>query len=96
MGYQIQYGNKVVKKQFVESSRRNQKVVMAVISICACCVFAYLLTHYKEALLKWLLPGDPEITRAAISTLGRNLRNGIALKDAVHAFCEEILSGAVY
>ena len=44
----------------------------------------------------FLIPGDPNITKPAISTMIRNLENGVGIRDAVAAFCKEILNGTVY
>ena len=42
----------------------------------------------------FLLPGDPEITKEAMSFFMDEIRNGIAVKDAVTTFCKIILDGA--
>ena len=42
----------------------------------------------------WLLPGDPEVTEAALSIMIERLSEGEAFGEAVTAFCKEIIAGA--
>ena len=42
----------------------------------------------------WLLPGNPEITEAALKEMIDKLSAGEAFSDAVTAFCREIIAGA--
>ena len=41
-----------------------------------------------------LLPGDPEVTAAALQNMTDGLRSGDSLLDAVTAFCREIVANA--
>ncbi len=42
----------------------------------------------------WLLPGDPEVTEAALHEMIERLTQGEAFGEAVTAFCKEIIAGA--
>lgn len=44
---------------------------------------------------KYLLPGDPAVTAAALDGLLEDLREGSRLSDAITAFCREITEHAV-
>lgn len=41
-----------------------------------------------------LLPGDPEITAAALDELRQDLYDGQPIQEALTAFCREIIDGA--
>ncbi|MBQ7340855.1 MAG: hypothetical protein IJW41_01635 [Oscillospiraceae bacterium] len=43
---------------------------------------------------KWLLPGDPDKTQAALATLTEDIRAGESLGQAITAFCQEIVDNA--
>ena len=43
---------------------------------------------------KYLLPGDPAVTAAALEGMLADLKDGDSLKDAVTAFCREIVEHA--
>lgn len=43
---------------------------------------------------KWLLPGDPDKTQAALATLTEDIRAGQSLGQAITAFCQEIVDNA--
>lgn len=60
-----------------------------------------LLTHAfwpagRAKLRSLLLPGDPEVTGQALSSMVEDLRAGKPLSDSVTAFCREILEYAQY
>lgn len=40
---------------------------------------------------KWLLPGNPDVTQAAITNLVEDVQSGAPVGDAVTAFCREII-----
>ena len=44
----------------------------------------------------FMIPGDPDITKSAVEMMVSNLRAGVNLADALTAFCQEILDGALY
>lgn len=47
-----------------------------------------------EPIKRFLLPGDPEITEKALSNMVEDLRAGEPIKDAITAFCQDILRNA--
>ena len=42
----------------------------------------------------FLIPGDPEVTRAATAMMIDKMQAGASFGDAVTAFCEKIIDGA--
>lgn len=43
---------------------------------------------------KYLLPGDPDVTAAALEQMVEDLRSGSNIGDAVTSFCKEIMGNA--
>ena len=90
----ISYGKNSKKRQVISirktpGLKRLCIIIVAVIFICALYIGAQ-----NGSLSRILLPGDPEITEAAISTLIENLQDGKTVADAVEVFCKEIISNA--
>jgi len=48
----------------------------------------------SDAIGKLLLPGDPDVTQAAITTMVEDVKTGTSLPDAITAFCREIIQNA--
>lgn len=48
----------------------------------------------REKLEALLLPGDPQVTKHALTQMADNLKSGEAIGDAVITFCKEITNGA--
>ncbi len=92
MGYRIEY-DKLGK--LPQPARKHRKGVFAVILVLLLVCGAIAV---KSAGLDWvkefLIPGDPEITAAALDTLVEDLRSGEGLAEAVRAFCQEIIDNA--
>lgn len=87
MAYRIVYGPEPKPKQ--KGSKR------WIAMLCAAALLAGLfLTGAGESLKNWLLPGDPEVTAAALDSLVQGIREGEDLGDAVGAFCREIVENA--
>ncbi len=88
MGYRIDYqgGNK--KKYLTVKQKRVPKWVLGI-----CCVLAALAV-FGGSIRDFLLPGDPEVTGAAVTSLLSNLQEGKSVHSALHTFCEDILQGA--
>lgn len=89
MGYRIDYGGPAGT---LRPKKRDWRAVSAVLLVALCVAGAVTV---KAVGLKWvrevLLPGDPEITAAALETMAEDLREGESLRDALTAFCREIM-----
>ena len=99
MGYKIQYSQTgesarvEIKKQKKNNQLRNMIIVCVLVIFC----FALYMVNVNEiVLLDYFLPGDPEVTRAALKSFADNLKLGIGFYDAVTAFCREIIENASY
>ena len=88
MSYQINYDPSRKRKFYTGKTRKVPNWLLVAVGVAAAaCIFN------KE--LKFLLiPGDPQVTSAAFSGLTEDLKAGGSLKDAVTAFCREIIDGA--
>ena len=94
MGYSIHYSPETEKK-FPKAGKITIRVRKMLAFFFALIILVGTITLHKKGLLRELLiPGDPEITVAAMETMADNLKEGMTLQTAVEAFCMEILSHA--
>ena len=56
-------------------------------------ILAALWMHFN-GIPDFLIPGKPEITKAAVTAMVGNIKNGVDLDDAVITFGKMILDGA--
>lgn len=91
MPYRIDYGHPSDKKYPVPTIRSH----LLSLTAGAFTLFVLLTGTFwpegREALRDLLIPGDPEITAEAFSTLVTEVREGEDLSEAVAAFCREII-----
>ena len=92
MSYEIRYDTIACPKQPKPFPFRQTAAAMVV------CVLIAGAVTVKALGLNWvkqvLLPGDPEVTAAALEHMVDDLRGGDSLLGAVNAFCREILENA--
>ena len=88
MSYRIVYGP---EKEMCATRKHRQPWIA--LGILAVMFLGVQLAGFGEVLRRWLMPGDAEITEAALETLAENLQQGVNLRQAVTAFCKEILIG---
>lgn len=93
MGYQITY-------EPIPKLRRVEKRRSRIAALTGICLLTFPGLTYAlwpegwEALRTFLLPGDPAVTAAALEELGRELKSGTELSDALQVFCHSILKDA--
>lgn len=94
MGYRIQYNPEENKKypSKLTSDVRQRWLIGIAIAVMLTLGLAGL--NKGQTLKTWLLPGDPEVTEAALSSMVENIRSGESVEDAVTAFCLEIMENA--
>ena len=86
MAYQIRYEDTAV----IKKTKPQQKIISAwIVSLCVVALLAGSLR--LESVQNFLIPGDPEVTKAAFSAFTRNLENGDSFTDAATAFCRQII-----
>jgi len=94
VGYTIQYGPAGKAETAWHAKRRKKSG--AVLAVCVLViVFAVLaLSGNFEQIKNYLIPGDPEVTKAAFAQFTEDIRQGDTVGDAITAFCREIIEGA--
>lgn len=90
MAYQITYGP--VKRKKEKQSIKNWKIPLIV--FLAVLLVSSLGALFREELLSFLLPGDPEVTAAALQTMAQQIGEGQRITDALTCFCQEIVENA--
>jgi len=91
MAYNIQYSLHYREKYPPKKGNtRILKKILAGLLLFSATVLLYKL-HQEGILREFLIPGDADITVAAMEALANDLKYGIPFKDAVTAFCIEIL-----
>ena len=90
MSFRIQYG---ISRHEVNSRKTKFKKWLPFLLAVIFLVAGWLIS-LTEIRFDWLLPGDPEVTAAALESLRENLAAGESLGEAVTAFCREIINGA--
>lgn len=86
MGYRIIYGKK--KAGFRALSKRSKILILAI----AGCILLVAASYFWGADV--YLPGDREVTGAALENMVDLLQDGEKLSDAIVIFCREIIENA--
>lgn len=95
MGYIIDYSiaapsvNRIAETRSVRKKKRYLILLLMIII----CIFAFSVKATGFDIYQ-LLPGNKDVTRAALTSFLNNISNGISFQDAITAFCTEILNGA--
>lgn len=94
MGYQVLYES-VGKMEKPKPEKHRISGVLAVVMICVLVIGAVAV---KAGALPWvkeyLIPGDPDVTAAALQDMVAGLQSGEPLGEAITAFCREIVAHA--
>lgn len=94
MGYLIQYGEYMTKEYIPDKKDRSGKRSVLVWIICGLILVGFFVSGTGAAVGRMLLPGDPDITEAAIENFAGNMSNGVGFLDAATVFCKDVLDGA--
>ena len=92
MSYRIDYNPENRKKYPMKKTKTTSWLIYTLVVIAV--IFTAQKACKNEAIKTVLLPGDPEITSSAISTMIDDVKSGEPIKDAVTAFCLEIIHNA--
>ncbi len=92
MGYRIEY------EKIGKISQRTEKRWTGVLMGTLVIVLVLGAIAVKTVGLEWvqevLLPGDPDVTAAALEGMVEDLRSGEGIAEAFKAFCQEIIKNA--
>jgi len=94
MGYQIQYGETITKELLSEPKKGVHTSVKRTILLIVCCIIIFAISNNKDVIADSLLPGNERTTKAAVCTFAEDLQNGVDLKEAFTAFCQEVVNNA--
>lgn len=92
MSYCIEYEphkNKLYPKFKVKKQRNLSKII-----ICITVLLAVVFACRAEPVRGWLIPGDPQVTSAAFSSMVEQMKQGASVQDAVTAFCVQVINGS--
>lgn len=92
MSYRISYDGKAEKTFFKEKD--SKKYIRYTLMCIAGMIVAILLYANKPKIENIIYPGDPQVTKNAVATMISDIRSGEDVKDAVMAFCQEIVDNA--
>lgn len=95
LGYTIQYGSSGKAESAWNSGRRKYKKRITAVVLLAVLCAGLLLSGGAEKLKNLIIPGDPEVTKAAFAQFTEDIRQGERVGDAITAFCREIIDNAV-
>lgn len=92
MSYCIEY-NPELKRKYPKTKVRPPVPMKKLIVLILFFVATYLAIQSR--LYRYLLPGDPDVTISAFSAMVERVGDGAPVKDAVMAFCEEIIMNGI-
>lgn len=88
MSYHVEY-NPELGKRYPSVPKQRRKPSVAVILLLAVVIAAY--AFFQNGLIRYLIPGDPEVTTAAFSTLVERIEEGESVRESLAGFCQEII-----
>lgn len=94
MGYRIEYDPALNRKYPVKVRSGKGKMLLLSAVMLTGFVLGLIGIKNSAALKNWLLPGDPQVTEAAFSSMIADIRAGEQVGDAITAFCLEIMKNA--
>ena len=95
MSYRILYDPELKEKYPPLKTKKSSSGWMTAVLLAALIFLASSVPAISAALKSWLLPGDPEVTEAALVSLADDLRAGTGFRESITSFCLEILDGPV-
>ena len=90
MSYKIQYTPETAYRYPQNKAKKFKWVDIAVLF----CILVALTWFRVNGIPESLIPGDPDVTKAAASVFVAQIRSGEPLREAATVFCKEILIGA--
>ena len=90
MSYNITY-NPELKKRYPVIRRNRSNPLNTALILLVSFVALYVLT--RSGIMHYFIPGDPEATVEAFSTMVKRVSQGETVGNAVVGFCKEIISG---
>lgn len=90
MSYYVEYNPELCQRYPLRQSRhRNIMLPIAILLIAAIVMYVSV----QSEIVKYLIPGNPDITTAAFSQLVEQVAAGESIGRSIITFCEEIITG---
>lgn len=89
MGYQIQYAPDV---NYRYTTKKKRHLLTGKVFLVFVIVLLVIFSCTVPPIRNWILPGDPNVTNAATEKMVETLQNGEGIREAITAFCIEVLS----
>lgn len=95
MSYRISYDNGAATKKFRLYSKTGNRVFLRLVVVLAVCVAGIcVLSGQANKLVDYILPGDPDTTKSALTAMTDEIKAGRPLKETITTFCREIIYNA--
>lgn len=94
MGYRIEYGTSGSEKRSLAVKRYPMLYMTVLFFIGFLLLTVAFWPEGRNTMLRIILPGDSEVTAAALRGVVADLQAGADFSEVVTAFCREILAGA--
>ena len=91
MSYEIQYTPED-NKRYPLGKRRQRVSVGKMVVILGVVLSGIALRLY--GIPDFLIPGDPQVTKAAAANFMESMRRGEGIESSITVFCKEVLDGA--
>ena len=91
MSYEIQYTPEDNKRYPLVKCRKHGSVGKIVVIVCII-LSGVALRMY--GIPDFLIPGDPQVTKAAAANFMESMRRGEGIESSITVFCKEVLDGA--
>lgn len=92
MAYRIDYENGAIKTE-IRVKQSGLKRILSFVCLVALLVGIAYAGWYRLRIRDLILPGNADLTQAAIDNMVNNLRSGQGAGEAITAFCREIIYG---
>ncbi len=93
MSYRIEYGDGLTKEIIADSPIRRKSIPILTL-LMTVCVILFILFSAGGKVRDILIPGNAEVTRRAVSGFVDDIKEGEQVRDALTAFCVEIIENA--
>ena len=91
MGYKISYENGGAKTENITKQKFPRKQNVFRLGVFIVTAIFLILLHQSKSFRRFFIPGNPEVTEAAVVEFVESVRQGNRFEDAITAFCQQII-----
>ena len=92
MSYHVEYNPEVNIRYSMPKTKRRNKGGFAMLFFLGAAVASLIIA--KTGWMQYLIPGDPEVTVEAFSTMVEQIETGTPVGESLRSFCKEIIANA--